>query len=324
MFISVIMCTRNRAEQLRRVLETAAAMTVPNGLEWEMVLVDNGSSDHTAEVVSRFSDRIPIRYVLEAKAGLSNARNRGVAEAAGEYICWTDDDVLIDPNWLSAYADAFQRHPEATVFGGVIEPVTEIELPKWWQDNRELLASVLAARDFGPDEVELSVEEDRLPYGANYALRADEQRRHLYDPGLGVGPQHKRLGEEVAVIRAVMAEGGGGGGVWVPGARVRHIIPAARLTQDYVGSYYRSVGETWAYLSQAPAHARHENFMGKVAPVGRRHFQNVPLWIWSMAAQEWWRDRQEKMKGHTSLYHWLQYNYYAGAITYFRAHKEAK
>ncbi|GGZ26144.1 glycosyltransferase [Asticcacaulis endophyticus] len=315
MFISVIMCTRNRAEQLRRVLETAAAMTVPDGLEWEIVLIDNGSSDHTPDVVQSFSDRIPIRYVLEPKAGLSNARNRGVAEALGEYICWTDDDVLIDPNWLAAYAQAFAQNPQASVFGGVIEPVPETELPAWWHEHADGLLNVLAARDFGPDVRPLSLEGHILPYGANYALRGEAQRKYLYDPGLGVGPHHKRLGEETAVIRAIMRESSG---VWVPGARVRHMIPAARLTYDYVGVYYRSVGETWAYL----AHHGRDNFIDP-APVTGARIGNVPVWVLKRRLRHWLGYKVRAMSGNigSSLWHWRKYSYFSGAADFWRREK---
>src|SRR5688500_3500637 len=97
MQVTVIICTRNRADQLRRTLESAAAVDTPEHVSWELLVVDNGSTDHTPEVVESFSGRLPIRRVSEPEAGLSNARNRGVAEAKGDYICWTDDDVLIDP-----------------------------------------------------------------------------------------------------------------------------------------------------------------------------------------------------------------------------------
>src|SRR6185295_20067875 len=105
--VSVIICTRDRARQLSQVLASARALTVPPGLAWELIIVDNGSSDDTSEVVDRYGQDLPIRLVREERAGLSIARNRGVAEARGRYICWTDDDVIIDRGWLSAYVSAF-------------------------------------------------------------------------------------------------------------------------------------------------------------------------------------------------------------------------
>ena len=94
MQISVVLCTRNRAEQLRSTLESATRMRIPDGLAWEFVLVDNGSTDHTADVVADFEGRLPIRRVVETTPGLSNARNCGVAAARGDHNSWTDDDGI--------------------------------------------------------------------------------------------------------------------------------------------------------------------------------------------------------------------------------------
>ena len=270
--LSVIMCTRNRAEQLRRVLDSAAAMRVPQDLSWEFLLVDNGSTDHTAEVVASFADRLPIRRIEQPVPGLSNARNAGVAEAAGDYILWTDDDVVIDPGWLEAYADAFTAYPQAAVFGGVIEPVYEEEPPEWFRRNEDLLATVVAKRDMGPERRIMPDTPGMIPYGANYALRAAEQKQHAYNPDLGVSPTHKRLGEETLVIDAIIKAGGIA--VWVPQARVRHLIPARRLTMDYVRSYSESAGETWAYLSENGGSA----IMGAPVPRGGRRLLGAPVW----------------------------------------------
>src|SRR6516165_2736912 len=121
MFVTVAICTRNRAGSLRRTLESLAALQIPGDLTWEIVIVHN-STDHTDDVINKYLERLPVRRVLETRAGLSNARNQAVDTAKGEYIVWTDDDVIVDPGWLSAYAAAFRRWPEAAVFGGRIKP----------------------------------------------------------------------------------------------------------------------------------------------------------------------------------------------------------
>lgn len=272
--LSMVMCTRNRAEQLRRVLESAAAMVIPPGQTWEFLLVDNGSTDHTAEVVAAFADRLPIRRVWQPEAGLSNARNAGVAAASGDYILWTDDDVVIDPGWLAAYADAFKAYPDAAIFGGVIEPVYEVEPPQWFRENEDLLSHLVAKRDFGPERRVLENDLATIPYGANFALRTAEQKRHRYDPELGVSPNHKRLGEETAVIQAI--RNAGGVSVWVPGARVHHLIPASRMTPDYVRIYNRSRGETWAHLSATGG----PEIMGPAVPRDKgKWIAGMPAWV---------------------------------------------
>ena len=145
MFVTIAICTRNRAILLKRAMDTIVALIIPDGIEWELIVVDNGSTDNTAEVIASYKDNLPIRYVFEPLAGLSNARNRAVAEAKGDYICWTDDDVLLDRAWLLKYHDAFVRFPEIVFFGGPIRPIFEGECPAWLTENKERLGSFFAA-----------------------------------------------------------------------------------------------------------------------------------------------------------------------------------
>jgi glycosyltransferase involved in cell wall biosynthesis len=119
---SVVVCTRNRAAQLSEALESFTKLKIPQGTTWEIIVVDNGSTDSTANVVRAFEHALPIKRVFQPKPGISNARNAGVDAAQGKYLVWTDDDVHADPNWLAAYVDAFKRRPEAAVFGGKITP----------------------------------------------------------------------------------------------------------------------------------------------------------------------------------------------------------
>ena len=292
---------------------TVAEMDVPGHIEWEMLLIDNGSVDETAAVVASFQDRIPIRRVVEPKLGLSNARNRGIQEAAGDYICWTDDDVLIERSWLSAYAHSFHANPGASFFGGPIQPVLEGRTPLWFEENRHSLANLLAERDLGDAAIQLSQSGDRLPYGANFAVRVQEQRRHPYDPDLGVAPHQRRLGEETAMLLEIVREGGAG--VYVPGARVRHIIPEARQTLSYVGIYQQSIGETWAYLSRNGQ----ENFMGASVSDKRTKLLGVPVWMLMRASahQVFYVLLHKRADSPIWMKHWLKYNYYRGAIRHW-------
>ena len=101
MNVSIIICTRNRADSLAQTLESFKAVEVPVGLQPELLVVDNGSTDHTAEVVRRHSAaKIPARYFLESSLGQSRARNTGMGACRGDVILFTDDDVVPQPNWL--------------------------------------------------------------------------------------------------------------------------------------------------------------------------------------------------------------------------------
>ncbi len=311
-FISVVVCTRNRAASLATMLGSMAAMEVPAGLAWELIVVDNGSSDDTPAVIAGHADRLPIRGAAEPRAGLSNARNRGVAEARGSYICWTDDDVRVDRRWLAAYADAFRAEPGAVYFGGRVIPVFEGEQPDWFRDNAAILGTLAAERDLGPERRPFRRESNESPYGANFAVRAAEQKACLYNPRLGVSPDFRRLGEETAVMRKLRADGATG--VWVPEAKVLHHIPRSRQTLDYVLTYQRSVGETWVALADLGEPA----FMGQPFDRGGRQLGAAPLWLWRKALSAWVRYRLSRPFRPSTA--WLpllmEYGYYRGAIDY--------
>lgn len=246
-YISVVICTRNRANQLSNVLNSIVALKVPPDLDWELLIVDNGSKDNTYEVVTSYASKLPVRCVREETPGLSNARNKGVAEAKGQYICWTDDDVELDQNWLNAYFEAFKKHPDGAVFGGKIIPKFLPPTPEWVEQYKHEwpLDGPFAYRDLGAEEVELTFKGWKTPYGANYAVRLKEQREHLYHPDLGVSPTHKRVGEETEVIYQILKTSKG---YWVPNSRVNHIIPQVRQSLKYVYEYFFLVGGTFSYL----------------------------------------------------------------------------
>jgi glycosyltransferase involved in cell wall biosynthesis len=130
-FVTVAICTFNRAESLRRTLDSLAVMRVARDLAWELIVVNNNSTDHTDAVIAEYRHRLPMRREFEPRPGLSNARNRAIAAARGEYIVWTDDDVVAGAGWLAAYAEAFRRWPDAVVFGGRIKPRYEPPVARW-------------------------------------------------------------------------------------------------------------------------------------------------------------------------------------------------
>jgi glucosyl-dolichyl phosphate glucuronosyltransferase len=164
--------------------------------------------------------------------------------ARGNFVIWTDDDVEVDAGWLSAYLDAFERHPNASLFGGRAVPRYEDPQRPWFIRAAVHLQSMLAVRDF-PHWTTITPKQ--LPYGLNYAVRSAEQRRHLYDPELGVAPGRRRGGEETAVVEAILAEGGTG--VWVWDALVHHLIPARRQTIRYIFEFYRAHGHDFPVIS---------------------------------------------------------------------------
>jgi glucosyl-dolichyl phosphate glucuronosyltransferase len=241
MKFTVAICTWNRASLLSRVLEQLTRIQHPSAA-WEVIVVNNNSTDDTERVLNAFVGRLPLRSVFEPRPGLSHSRNTAIRQATGDYVVWTDDDVLVDPSWLAAYQRAVERWPEAAVFGGPVRPRFEGTPPLWlsavWQDIQEAFAT----QDLGVEPFELDGG-DKIPYGANFVVRMREQRQFTYDPTLGRTQAAGALGEETAVIRAILASGGTGW--WVPDAVVEHWIPNERQTVRYLRSYYVLLGRTF-------------------------------------------------------------------------------
>ncbi len=241
MKLTVAICTWNRAPLLRRTLDSLAVQQGLGDLTWELLVVNNNCTDETDAVVSAFKSRLPIRALHEPNPGLSNARNKAIAAATGDYMVWTDDDVVVCPEWLSSYAQAFQAWPDHAVFGGPIRPEFEGNPPDWLLSVWPQVQNAYAIRDIDPVREELAIVVGKEPFGANFAVRSDLQRSHPYDVRLGKSPDHPSLGgEEAVVIRAIM--GTGHLGRWVPDAVVHHWVPRIRQSTRYIRDYWRGYG----------------------------------------------------------------------------------
>jgi glucosyl-dolichyl phosphate glucuronosyltransferase len=243
-FVSVAICTWNRCQLLRATLEQMTRLYVPPDVEWELLVVNNNCTDGTSDVLTEFSDRLPLTQILETKQGLSHARNAAIANANGSYIIWTDDDVLVSESWLAEYVASFHRWPEAGVFGAPIHPWFEGTPPDWLNRVLPRVQNAFATRNLGSQEMALGPETDRLPFGANMAFKSQLQRRFPYDPALGRRPGSWLGGEELAVAKAMLEIGVPGR--WVPSAPVRHFIPKERQTLRYLHGYYAGYGRSLA------------------------------------------------------------------------------
>jgi GT2 family glycosyltransferase len=259
--LTVAICTWNRADILRRTLDQMRHLNVPVNTTWELIVVNNNCSDHTDAVLAEFSSRLPLRRVFESRPGLSNARNAAVSAAAGVFILWTDDDVLVAPQWLAEYADAIRRYPDADILGGPIKPWFDGTPPRWLARGFHVVEAAYAARDSNPEET--TITPDNLPFGANMVIRREAQIRHAYDPALGRGPGNMLGCEEIDVLKGVLRDGGNG--YWVPGASVRHFIPRSRQSLSYLWSYWRGNGLSAARIGPSR---------------GRFRFFGSPGWLW--------------------------------------------
>jgi glycosyltransferase involved in cell wall biosynthesis len=249
MQVTVAICTRNRCFSLGRTLQSLAEMRVPDGLTWNVVVADNGSTDATPATIARFSSALSLTTIEVPATGKAHALNAAMHEARGDYILWTDDDVVVGNEWLHAYHQAFLQWPADVFFGGPIVPVFEGTRPQWLDGALRHVANAYAARDLG--EAMIPLAGDALPYGANWAIQRAAQLRHPYDARLGPKGDQLSYGEEWAVMEALLRAGASGR--WVPRAAVKHVISPARQTVRYLRRYYVGNGTSLARVRDTGA-----------------------------------------------------------------------
>lgn len=241
--ISVIICTHNGASRLPMTLDAVVAQQVPAGVGWEVLLVDNASTDNTAAVAMQYASRssAPFRVLREAQPGKLHALRLGAREATGCLIAVVDDDNILDPNWIATAIAFFQSHPQAGLIGGRVQPLFEIKPPP------EVLPHVglYAITDHGDQDV-CGIQ----PHGAGSVIRADLLRTIYFDIGtLLPGRVGKALGggedHEVATLVELL-----GWECWyTPSLELQHAIPAARLRIEYLQKILLDMAPTYPWLS---------------------------------------------------------------------------
>lgn len=225
---SIVVCTYNRAESLKDTLAALARLEAPPTRPWEVIVVDNNSRDHTRQVVEAMQQTwTRLRYVFEPAQGLSHARNRGIAEAAGAVILFTDDDVLPEPDWLVTTLAGFDKYG-ADACGGYIAPIWETPPPDWLTER---FYGFLAVRTDRSDDYPIEAA-SQAPFGANMAIR-----KSVFGKVGGFDTRRGRKG-------TVLASGEDGEmferiltadykAVFLGQSRVHHKVEAFRLTKRY-------------------------------------------------------------------------------------------
>lgn len=256
---SVIVCTYNRAASLADTLRALQALEVPEGLRWEVVVVDNNSKDDTRQVVDAFARGFPqLRYIFQPLQGLSHARNLGIAEARGEYLLFTDDDVLPEPDWLHATLEGLHTH-QADACGGYIAPIFEVPPPHWLTER---FYGFLAVRTERTDDY-LITQASQAPFGANMAMhRRVFSTVGLFDTSRGRSGKVLASGEDGELFERILSAGLKA--VFLGGARVRHKVEAFRLTKPYL--------RKWRYQSS-------RNIALSRGLEGTRRICGIPLFV---------------------------------------------
>ena len=240
-FISAIICTHNRAESLRETLDSFYAQDFPDDVPFELLVIDNGSTDDTASVAQTFADRPGYQYHHEAELGLSPARNRGIQESTGEVVAFLDDDVIVDREWLRQLARCYHE-TGADVVGGRAHLILRGNPPTYFgKDFRLYLSEV----DLGDRRIDAG--EGRRLYGLNVSFRRTAlEVTNAFADGLGRKGSEMLCGEERQLCAAIHARGGKL--LYEPTAQVGHVILPERLQWDYFVRLCRGAGISRARL----------------------------------------------------------------------------
>lgn len=245
MELTVIIPTRNRVKLVDALLDSMAHLE-PVKWDWEVIVVDNGSTDNTAEMVRQKQNQLSlnIRYILEERPGLHQGRNRGATEADGKYLAYLDDDMLLAPSWLQG-VNMLQNGTADAVVGRII-PKWETSPPKWiLQMYTNGALGLLALLDLGEKPVETT-----YFYGCNLFI----SRKTVLDLG-GFNPDG--MPENLIQFR-----GDGETGLWLkmckkgmslwysPSAIAYHIVPESRMTIEYLKkrAFNQGISESFTYL----------------------------------------------------------------------------
>lgn len=244
---SVIICTYNRCSLLEKALRSLKEQSFPPG-RFEIIVVDNNSTDDTATVVGACSADSPVEVysLLETNQGLSHARNRGIQAARGEFVAFLDDDATAERTWLEKLLEGF-GDPRTVCVGGRVVPAWQAPRSEWPEWLHERLIGFFSMVDH-PDHRDLHYPD--YPAGTNIAFRKQAlENTGMFNPRLG------RIGESLLSMEetdlCLRLERAGHRIVYTPEAVVRHIVAEERLTRDWVRDRSRWQGISAALIEQA-------------------------------------------------------------------------
>ena len=244
--ISAVVCTYNREEHIENCIHSLLSQTLARDL-FEVIIVDNGSTDGTATILERLSHELSFRIIYEAKPGLSVARNRGWQEAVGKYISYLDDDAVAHERWLETAYWAFEHlSPRPQCLTGTITLAPEQPLPDWITDDLQVCLGYL---QFGEKPLEMHSSFQKI-IGANcHFTRSILEQTGGFDENLGRKKTLLLSGEETQLQRMIESYGGT---TWFhPDVAVTHFVAKDRLVPQWFYQRYFWGGVSDIYIKRA-------------------------------------------------------------------------
>lgn len=268
--LSVLISTYNGAATLPRVLDGYCRLAAPAG-GWELIVVDNGSSDRSGAIAAAYAERLPLTCLYEGQRGKNAALNRALPHARGDLLVFSDDDATPEPDWLQQLERCAAGRPDYAMFGGRILPDWEVE-PEEWILRLAPLGQTYAV---SPPALTEGPVHPGLLWGANMALR-----RSVFDAGyrfdVSIGPNGRSYAMGSETEFTIRLSKAGFRSWFCPSARVWHCIRAHQLEPDFI-------------LGRALRFGRGMFRQGMSEPVQVPMLLGVPRWMLRKFLDEAWR-----------------------------------
>lgn len=279
MDISVVICTCNRGESLRKVLAGLARQYNVNFISYEVVVVDNNSADNTKQVCEEYLALYPgvFRYIHEGRQGKTFALNTGVRASAGDIIAFTDDDVVIDRMWLLSVKQAFTANPGCKAFGGRVAPVWPDSVPEWIMKEGAFknIGGAIVEHDLGEMVTGYHVDGVHFPCGANMFFSKDIFTQYGgFNEELNRGVTIIPMLEDIELCRRLLNNNENMS--YIPDAVIYHPVAPERLTKKYFRKHAFKSGRAQYVIGDLQR--RGQDMMLNLRK-GRRRLLNVPFYV---------------------------------------------
>jgi glycosyltransferase involved in cell wall biosynthesis len=241
---SLVICTYNRADQLRDALRTALDQDTDGLFTYEVLVVDNNSTDHTRAVVESFlaQGHPNLRYLSEPRQGKSFALNLALSELSGEHYTIVDDDFLLPRRWLLGIRDGLLRHPDAAFVSGKVLPLWSSPPPTWLTGNHW---SAIAMADYGEEEFRATARHRICLLACTFDTAAVKAVGG-YDTRLGVSGGRIGGVEDLDILTRLWSVGREG--VYLPGVAFQHRVEPERITKRYHRRWHCGHGRSYAIM----------------------------------------------------------------------------
>ena len=274
--LSVLIATRNGGDILRRTLQGYVDLDDQN-TQWELIIVDNNSDDdETPRIIREFQAKLPLIALHQPEPGKNCALNLGLASLSSERVVLSDDDAIPHDGFLKTWIEAFDRYPDADIFGATVIPSFDEPIPEWMSKHKPKFEELYARRE-GVSEGSIGADEI---YGPNMAVRRkvfDEGMRFAEDIGPSFDQKNYAMGSETEFCQRGHAAGYKL--VFVRGPAVSHLVRHHQVQPDFISgrSYRLGKGSALKHWKSGLLKPRRKSLVRALASAAKYQVKLLPL-----------------------------------------------